>query len=138
MDHRREHLRLLAVFHFVYAGLVVLATLAPILWMLLASLWWPELADRSGGDAETRLAAAMKVMGLAFGLGALVVTWIWAGVLVVAGRCLLAPRRHTFCMVVAGIACLGVPLGTALGVCTLVILNRNDVRQLFDAPAGAA
>jgi len=44
----------------------------------------------------------------------------------------IATRRYRmFCLVVAGLACLSVPLGTALGVYTFVILTRPDVIELF-------
>lgn len=41
-------------------------------------------------------------------------------------------RRRTFCMVVAALTCLGVPLGTALGVFTLITLAKPDVQTHFD------
>ena len=44
----------------------------------------------------------------------------------------LARQRHrTFCMVAAGLACLSVPLGTVLGVFTLVVLSRPAVAAMF-------
>ena len=45
MDRRLENLRLIAIFHFIYAGLIALGSLVPIFWLLAASIWWPELAD---------------------------------------------------------------------------------------------
>jgi hypothetical protein len=35
-------------------------------------------------------------------------------------------------MVIAIITCLSVPLGTALGVFTLIVLARPSVKQLFE------
>jgi hypothetical protein len=136
MDRRREHLRLLAIFHFVYAGLVFLGTLVPVFWLLAASLWWPELAaeaQREGGGVPVMATGAMAMGFASFGV---VLGWIWAGCLVFAGRSILQMQRYTFCLVVAGITCLAVPLGTLLGVATLVILNREDIRQLFEAGQG--
>ena len=49
----------------------------------------------------------------------------------VAGRSLLVMRRYTYCLVIAVVTCLGIPLGTVLGVTSLVVLNREDVRELF-------
>ena len=34
-------------------------------------------------------------------------------------------------MVIAGINCLHIPLGTLLGVFTLVVLGRESVRKLY-------
>jgi len=49
----------------------------------------------------------------------------------------LKQRQHrTFCMVVAGFNCLWVPVGTALGVCTFLVLQRPTVKTLFgEAPS---
>jgi hypothetical protein len=37
------------------------------------------------------------------------------------------------CMITAGLSCLEMPYGTALGVMTFVVLSRPSVRQEFDA-----
>jgi len=137
MDRHREQLRLLAIFHFVYAGLVFLGSLLPLFWLLVASLWWPELTLRVERDPENWPAQLAGTIGLILLVAGLLVVWTWVGALVAAGRSLLRPRRHTFCLVVAAIACLAVPLGTALGVATIVILNQDETRALFAAPAAA-
>ena len=36
-------------------------------------------------------------------------------------------------MVVAGVACTFAPLGTALGVFTIIVLMRDSVKELFEA-----
>jgi hypothetical protein len=51
--------------------------------------------------------------------------------------CLKHRRSRTFCMVVAGISCLGIPYGTILGILTFMVLGRESVTQLF-APRGPA
>jgi hypothetical protein len=131
MDRRIEHVRLLAIFHFIYAGLILLGSLLPIFWLLVASIWWPELAGDARHDPGMMPAMATGALGLAFvGLGILL-AWIWAAILIAAGRSLLSRRRHTFCMVVAALACLNLPLGTVLGVASVFVLNREDVRALF-------
>jgi len=131
MDRRQEHLRLIAIFHFVYAGLVALGSLIPIFWLMAASVWWPELADeiRHEGSGASALATGALTMG--FAGFAVLTAWIWAVVLVMSGRNILAQRNYTFSLVVAAVACLSVPLGTILGVSTLVVLNREETREMF-------
>ncbi len=131
MERRREHVRLLAIFHFVYAGAVLLGTLVPIVWLSLATVWWPELADEARHSADGRPALAAGTLGLAMASIGIMMAWVWALVLVFAGRSLLARQRYTFCMVVAGLTCLSIPLGTVLGVTTLMILNQEETRRLF-------
>ena len=36
-------------------------------------------------------------------------------------------------MIVAGLNCVHIPLGTVLGVFTLVVLMRDSVRESYDA-----
>jgi hypothetical protein len=137
MDRRREHLRLLAIFHFVYAGLVVLGTVVPVIWLMAASLWWPELAAEAQREGEGVPVMATGALAMGLAIFGILLGWIWAACLIAAGRSIMQARRYTFCLVVAGVSCVGIPLGTLLGVTTLVILNREDIRQLF-ADAAAA
>ena len=48
-----------------------------------------------------------------------------------AGFCLLGYRARTFCLVVAGFNCVNMPLGTILGVFTIVVLLRPAVTARF-------
>ena len=42
-------------------------------------------------------------------------------------------RRRTFSLVMAGINCMNMPLGTVLGVFTVIVLLRESVRQAYAA-----
>lgn len=64
-------------------------------------------------------------------LGMIITSWIVAALVVLAGKSLKQRKRHTFCMIVAGIECLFMPLGTVLGVFSLVVLTRPSVKALF-------
>ena len=59
------------------------------------------------------------------------VIWTMAGLTYVAGRRLGERRSYTFCLVIAGVLCLFMPLGTVLGVFTIVVLQRPSVKALF-------
>ncbi len=44
----------------------------------------------------------------------------------------LARRQHpTFCIVVSALDCMCMPLGTALGVFTILVLQRPSVKEMF-------
>ncbi len=62
---------------------------------------------------------------------------IWfvaSGILnLLSGLFLLARKHRMFSMVVAGMNCLHMPLGTVLGVFTLVVLLRDSVREAYEA-----
>jgi hypothetical protein len=61
---------------------------------------------------------------------------IWflaSGVLnLLSGLYLRARTHRTFSTVLAGINCVHIPLGTILGVFTLIVLLRDSVRELYE------
>lgn len=56
--------------------------------------------------------------------------------LVFTGKNLAHRQRYVFCLVMACLTCAFMPLGTVLGVFTIIVLNRESVKQLFDDPPG--
>ncbi|MNW11626.1 hypothetical protein D3C71_2091290 [compost metagenome] len=66
------------------------------------------------------LAAAMMFIGIVGGILTLM-----------AARRLSQRRSLTLCIVVAAVSCMQIPFGTALGVFTLIVLNRPSVKAMF-------
>jgi len=56
---------------------------------------------------------------------------VFALVLAFAGRSLSRRKRYWFTFVVACIECVFIPLGTILGVFTIIVLSRESVKTLF-------
>jgi hypothetical protein len=128
-----EHLRLLSIFHYVVGGLQALFACFPILHLLIGAflVFGPGLHGHSGERLPTALMGSFFMI---FAGAWMLVGWTLAVCMVVAGRSLAQRRRHFFCLVVAGIeAALCMPLGTALGVLTIVVLIRPTVKQAFGA-----
>ena len=65
------------------------------------------------------------------GCGLLLIFWTLAALIIVAGRFLARSKHYRFCKVMAGVSCVWLPLGTALGVFTLIVLRRPSVKKLF-------
>ncbi len=125
-----EHLRLLAIFHYVVAGFIALFSLFPLLHvgMGIAVLTgvMPSNGAANGGD-EAMLGWFFILIGGGFVLfGELIAFLIFR-----AGQCLKQRKSHTYCLVIAAIACLFMPLGTVLGVFTIIVLVRPSVKALF-------
>ena len=59
--------------------------------------------------------------------------WTLAGFVLATGRKLKRRRSHTFCLAVAVVECLLMPLGTILGVFTIITLMKEPVKEIFDA-----
>jgi hypothetical protein len=50
---------------------------------------------------------------------------------IIAGRKYANPEGYRFCFVLAVFTCFNFPLGTALGVFAIMVLNRPSVKALF-------
>ena len=76
----------------------------------------------------------MHLFGLMFMVFASVMIlgfWALAVCMFLAGRYLERRAHYTFCLVVAGVECLFMPFGTVLGVFTIVMLVRPEVKSDF-------
>jgi len=124
-----DQLRLLAVFHFVGAGLGLLGILFLLAHfaMFHAVFANPNPWKDQKQQPPPELFAVLKWFYLVFG------TWFLAsGILsAISGFCLRARKHRTFSLVVAGIICLHIPLGTVLGVFTIIVLLRDSVRESY-------
>jgi len=67
------------------------------------------------------------------GLGALVFVSVegMAALSFFTGRFLSRRQHHTFCVVISILNCLSLPFGTALGVFSILVLQRSSVKALF-------
>jgi hypothetical protein len=128
-----EHLRYLQTGHFAVAALTGLFSSMFILHVIMgiAIIVSPESLFKDGsGKGPPPFVGWMAVV---MGGGFVIFGWTLAALLVAAGRSIARRRRHLFCLIVAGMACLMMPFGTVLGVFTLIILNRPSVKQMFEA-----
>lgn len=107
MDVRRR-LDILGIVYYV-AGGVVAATGAVFLAMV----------PSSGYFAGTVLIAAILLL-------------LVGGLFALTGRLIRVRRGRMFCFIVGCLTCLAfIPIGTVLGVFTVVLLSRDDVSALF-------
>lgn len=126
-----DHLRLLSIFHYVLAALVALMSLLPLFQLAIMGM---ILADPEV-HREPVARVALAGMG-AFLVLMILVGLVFAACLVLAGRNLVRGTRYTFCLVMAALSCVLVPVGTALGIFTILVLLRPTVKERFGhAPA---
>ena len=127
VDQDLEHLKILSIFHYVLAAIVALIGCIPLIHFVLGA----GLASGTLGDGPEEGAAVVGCFFMAVAAGLILFAWGYAICLVFAGRFLADRRNYTFCLVVAGIACLFMPIGTVLGVFTILVLLRPSVRARF-------
>jgi hypothetical protein len=126
-----EHLRLLAVLHYVLGGINAVLACCPVIYlgMGVVMIAAPDAFDGGKGQGPPPELGWFFVV-----LGAFVMLFGWtlATCVILAGRFLAQHRNYIFCFVVAVIMCVFMmPFGTVLGVFTIIVLMRQSVRVLF-------
>jgi hypothetical protein len=125
-----QNLHVLSICHFVYAGVFGLVSLLAAVVMLGAML------AATGGIATSGKGEPGAALVLGFVdvlLGFVVLAFLTkTALLAYSGLCMRKRRHRTFTMVMACLACLNVPLGTMLGVFTLVVLSKPSVKALYE------
>ena len=126
-----QHLRLLAIFHYVWGGLIALASSITLIHITLGIVMLVNpAAFNSPGQPPTPNFVGW--MFLLIGLAILLLGWTLGGLTIYSGRCLKQRRGHVFSLILAGIHCLSFPLGTALGIFTFIVLLRPTVKAEYD------
>jgi hypothetical protein len=130
-DYRkdRDHLNLLSIFWFILCGMQCfgLVILIPYTIFLLVMASSGGFGGGAAGPPPEFFYFMATIMGLSI---------LLTGVL---GTCngltgyYLRKRKHpTFCFVAACLACaFHIPLGTILGIFTIMVLQRESVKELF-------
>ncbi|MEZ5301686.1 MAG: hypothetical protein R3F11_13695 [Verrucomicrobiales bacterium] len=134
-----EHLRLLSIFHYVWGGLLALFSLFPLIHLVMGifflaapdEIFSPPPGSGSHSGPPPGFKTMMGTMFVAIPAAIILIGEATAVLTIVAGRRLAQRRSYTFCFVIACLSCVFVPLGTALGVFTIFVLNRPSVRLLF-------
>ena len=137
MDRDTEQLNLLAIFHYVVAGLAALFSFFPLFYSVIGGflLYAAEHPGQNNQEPPPAfLGWIFIVLGAVFFLAGVTM----AICILIAGRCLSRRKAYSFTLVIACIECLFVPFGTILGIFTIVALSRESVKALFQRRQTAA
>ena len=119
---------MLVIFYYVMAGITALFSLLPLLHVVMGVAMVTGAFPSSGGspppDFFGWFFVAIGGTIILFGETLAVLTFL-------AGRGLAERRSRVFALVVAGIHCLNMPLGTLFGVFAFVTLLRESVAERF-------
>jgi len=131
MDQDKEHLRLLAIFHYIVAGLAAFFSFFPLLYTTIGAIF---IFVARHGTPKTGEELPPEFLGWIFvGLGSFLFLLgiAMATCILIAGRCLSRFKCYSFTLVMACIECVFIPFGTILGVFTIIALSRESVKTLF-------
>ena len=130
-----EHLKLLSIGYMVSAGMSAFFSLFGLLYVLMGVMMGTAFSAKT--DAAVRAGQGPPAfIGWFLGIIGLVIFLLMITLAILkflTARYIKRRRSRIFCMVVAGISCLGIPYGTLLGVFTFLVLGRDSVRHLFES-----
>jgi hypothetical protein len=127
MSNEDQSLHILSIFHYVVAGLAALFSLLPIFHVVLGLMMALGKLD----DGSNPPPAVLGWLFAVFGAGLMLAGFAFAACYAYAGRCLTRRHHYMYCLVMAGIGCTFMPFGTVLGVFTIVELQKEEVRRMF-------
>lgn len=127
-----EHLKLLSIFHYVSGGITVFSGLFPLIYVFMGTLLVAVPFSHAADD--DLVLRSMGSILLVFGILFSSVFMVFAAMKIYSGYCIAKRKNRVFCLVVAGISLIGFPFSTILGIFSLIVLLRDSVRDLFEAP----
>lgn len=138
MNPDRQHLSVLSLLHYVHGGLLLLGSLFPMLFLgigifFLVAPPTPGPPNSPLGQDVSRTFAMVGGMYAAMGGIGVLYCWLLAAASIVAGRWLGRYRKWMACNILGGITCFHIPIGTVLGIFTILVLQRPTVKAMFQA-----
>lgn len=122
-------LNLLSVLHYVWSGLLGCSAFGIVGYFIMIAAFVAQAPTGPHGNPHDQQMAAgvMGVMGIV--MGVFMIPLFVLHLLAAAG--LKKRKRYMLAFVMSCFACLSVPLGTGLGVWTIMVLQRPSVKALF-------
>ncbi|MCK5841224.1 MAG: hypothetical protein KAH31_03585 [Candidatus Sabulitectum sp.] len=122
----KDTLHILSIFHYILAGIIALIFCIPLVHLAMG------ITMTVGGVTENVPVLGIVGAALSVVIGLIIlVGWGMAVLVFLAGKNLETQTRYQVCLFGAGVLCIFLPLGTVLGVFTLVTLQSDSVKELF-------
>lgn len=119
-----SHLNGLSIAFYIVGGLGIFFGLFPLIHV---GIGISILSGAIEADAPPFVGWLFLILGLTF----VALLEALAVCLILTGRRLKHRTNYTFCFVIACIACINVPIGTILGIFTIIVLGRPTVKAAF-------
>jgi hypothetical protein len=135
MDNDLQHLKLLSIFHYIIGGLACFCGLLWVIYIVSGVILLIASGSMTGDDRTG--AAIGGVLASVVGIFLFVLFEAYGILSLIAGRRYARPEGYKFCFALAVVTCLNFPLGTALGIFAIVVLNRPSVKARFQGLPGS-
>ena len=131
MNQDDEHLKLLAIFHYIVGAIGALFACFPLLYVGMGVLFVASPHFMTEGQKGPPPPAAIGYVFIAIGAFFALLGWSAAIATVISGRYITKRRKRLFSVVMAAILCMFMPFGTVLGVFTIIVLTKESVQRLY-------
>jgi hypothetical protein len=122
-----DALNTLSVFFYLYAGFIGLIALVMLAMAILPAILISAAPYKPGDPPPALIGGILAVV-----FGAVALLLIAKAVLMIfAGRAMGRRSSYMLCTIAACAACLQIPIGTALGIFTLITLQKPAVKARF-------
>ena len=129
-NHDVDHLKLLAIFHYVVGGLGAIFACFPLIHVFLGIMMIANPSFMAGKDGSAP-PAFVGILFAGMGIVFVLIGWAAAACTIISGRMLARRRHRMFSFVIAALLCMFMPFGTVLGIFTIIVLSRESVRRLY-------
>lgn len=127
MDRDERHLKILSKLQIIYGILNLFVSYYYYEALFLLVHEYRKMLEQSRPDLEVAL-----LLGFGFVLILIGIAILFC--IILAGQSLAQHQNYTFCLIVAAAECLIFPIGTIIGISTILVLRRDTVKALFAAP----
>ena len=125
MDEDKQHIKLLSKFHYLFGGIIALFF---SIFLLHIASGISILCELGSKHPLQTFIGFIVLPGFMMLCG-----WIIAACIIIAGRKLTQYRSRTYCLVVTALELVIIPFGTILGIITIIVLEKDSVKELFSA-----
>lgn len=122
-----KHLDQLSLGFKIYAAINALFSCIPFIHLFLGIMMVMGKMD----DGKNAPPAAVGWFLIVFAAVFIIIGWAISICNFYAGKSLKERRNYTFCFVMSCINCAFMPLGTILGVFSIIVLVRDPVKNIF-------
>lgn len=132
MNEDTRYLDLISLFHFIVAGMAGLFSCLPLFNLVIGI---PMLRGVPYALLQREYFSQQILAPLMFILlptGMAVIGWMFAIAVALNGYYIKNRTWFKYCMVISSIELLFTPFGTILGVFSLVLMTKPNIRMLFD------
>lgn len=128
-----EHLRLLSIAHYITGGLAILFASMFIFHFVIFFVLGsdPNFFPPPKPGQPPFPDQAFRMMGAAIGIFILL-GWSFGALTIYVGRCIKRRAHRGLSLTVACLNLIFLPLGTLLGVASLMVLTRSTVKASYD------